>query len=346
MPPNKNLPSIQWAANDRTFTFLLIGVLNNYPLLRQNIWPAIGDKVQGKKKSQTFQSVAELVLEGKEEYMKAFRTPEGRKAYGTSVKNQILQMKKKWREAKKMLGVTGAGLDHKTEIWEDKRGDNLQNVWHEVKKFCPYYYALKPLLGERLVVTDHAITNSIDAIDTSSLLRSCSKVVAPIDAESEEDKNGETGLQAHHVNSVPVVPLIGSSALVTPPVGLSASVAPLAGPSTPVAPPAGNSAPIAAPAGLSAPNAPLAGLDNPLPGSGLRRKNGGYADFAENVRGITEAATSQKRQRDSEKQELRRYKIQKRFEKDDRQSKRSQEAKKQHFQRTHELEMRRLDLQE
>ena len=39
--------------------------------------------------------MAKRVLKGKEEYIEAFRTPEGQKAYGTSAKNQIFQMEKK-----------------------------------------------------------------------------------------------------------------------------------------------------------------------------------------------------------------------------------------------------------
>ena len=93
-----------------------------------------------------------------------------------------------------MLGVTGARLDHKTEIWKYKCGDNFWNIWHEVKKFCSYYYTLKSLLSKRLVVTDHTITNSTNVIDTSSLLCSRFKVVAIIDAENKEDEDGKTGL--------------------------------------------------------------------------------------------------------------------------------------------------------
>ena len=110
--------------------------------------------------------------------------------------------------------------------------------------------------------------------------------------DSKEDKDGETSPQAHHVNSVSVVPLAGSSALVAPSTGFSALVVLFAGFSTPIAPPAGLSAPVAPladlsapvapPIGLSASNAPLAGLDNPLSRSGFRRKNGEYASFAEN----------------------------------------------------------------
>lgn len=328
MPPSKNFPAIQWAANDRAITFLLIGVLQNYPLLNQNIWPALGDKIQGKKKSQTYQSLAERVLEGQDEYLEAFRTPEGRKAYGTSVKDQILQMEKKWREARKMLGVTGAELDSEATIWEGEKGDKLRNLWHEVQKFCPYYYALKPPLGEHLRVTDHAITNSTDVMDTSSLLRSRSRIAAEIEAGSEEDEDRETDIALDPA-------LRPSSTAITP-----------ADPSVLFAPLAGSSTLVTLSAGPSAPVVPLAGLDNPLPGSGLRRKNGGYADFAETFRGITEAATSQKRQRDLEKHELRRYKVQNRFEKEDRHLKRSLEAKERHSQRNLDLEMRRLDLQE
>lgn len=328
MPPSKNFPAIQWAANDRAITFLLIGVLQNYPLLKQNIWPALGDKIQGKKKSQTYQSLAERVLEGQDEYLEAFRTPEGRKAYGTPVKDQILQMEKKWREARKMLGVTGAELDSETTIWEGEKGDKLRNLWHEVQKFCPYYYALKPSLGEYLRVTDHAITNSTDVMDTSSLLRSRSRIAAEIEAGSEEDEDRETDIALDPA-------LRPSSTAITP-----------ADPSVLFAPLARSSTLVTLSAGPSAPVVPLAGLDNPLPGSGLRMKTGGYADFAETFRGITEAATSQKRQRDLEKQELRRYKIQKRFEKEERQLKRSLEAKERHSHRNHDLEMRLLDLQE
>ena len=53
----------------------------------------------------------------------------------------------------------------------------LRNIWKEVKQSCPYFYKLKPLLGEQMLVTDHAIGNSINDVDTSSLMTK--KIFAP-----------------------------------------------------------------------------------------------------------------------------------------------------------------------
>ena len=100
-------------------------MLNNYFLLKQNIWPARGDKTQDIKKTLTCQDVAKRVLEGKPEHLEAYKTQKERKSYRILVKNQIFQMEKRWREAVKMLEVTGAGLNQETNIWEDERGDRL-----------------------------------------------------------------------------------------------------------------------------------------------------------------------------------------------------------------------------
>lgn len=171
MPPSKtDVPALKWAANDHALAYALIDVLVQYPSLKSNIWPAPGDKVSGKPKSAHYQDLAARLLAEYEPYDNFVKTAEGRKTYGTSVGAQLRQMASKWRRARDALGVTGAGLNHETDIWEDEKGDKLRNIWTTVKQSCPYFYALKPLLGERMLVTDHAIHNSIDHIDTSSLL--------------------------------------------------------------------------------------------------------------------------------------------------------------------------------
>lgn len=40
----------------------------------------------------------------------------------------------------------------------------------KVKQFCFYFYNLKLLLGEQMLVIDYAIVNSIDNVDNSSLM--------------------------------------------------------------------------------------------------------------------------------------------------------------------------------
>ena len=171
MPPSKtNLRLLQWAANSRALTYSILEVLSQYPLLKKAIWPAPGDDIQGKKKAMACQDIAKRLLGSTPPYDELIKTDTGRKAYGTSVKNQVIQMEKRWREAFKTLGVTGAGLNNEDEIWEGEQGDKLCNVWHEAQKVCPYFYDMKPLLGERLIATDHAIGNSVDLIDISGLL--------------------------------------------------------------------------------------------------------------------------------------------------------------------------------
>ena len=72
--------------------------------------------------------MAERLLADQEPYSTFFKTAEGRKAYGTSVGAHLGQMATKWRSAVKALGVTGAGLDHETDIWERERSDRLHNI--------------------------------------------------------------------------------------------------------------------------------------------------------------------------------------------------------------------------
>lgn len=152
-------------------TFELINVLTDYPNLRKSNWPISGERVHGTSKIQTCKEIAMRLLQDHEVYGEFVKTEEGLKVYAQSVKTQIHTMEIKWREAKTNLGVTGGGLNHEDEIWQDEKGQKVRDKWEEVKKSCPYYYDLKRLLGERLIATDHAVQNSTDPVDTSGVMR-------------------------------------------------------------------------------------------------------------------------------------------------------------------------------
>lgn len=66
------------------------------------------------------------------------------------------------------MGIIGAGLMHKDEIWKEEKGKEVQDKWEEVKKSCPYYYDLKRLLGKRLITT---VGNNTDLVDISEVLQ-------------------------------------------------------------------------------------------------------------------------------------------------------------------------------
>lgn len=224
--------------------------------------------------------MAEHVLEGQDEYMAVFRTREGRKPDATSVKNQILQMEKNLAGAGRMLGFTGAGLDRETDIGTTNEAIGF-GVWHEVKIFCPYFYALIPLLDDRLVVKDHAITNTADPIDASRLLRQRSGV----EVESEEDEDDKMGIVLDPAFETSTRARHAASASVTHPVDHSTTVVLPAGPLAPFAPPAGSSGLVAPLVGFSAPASTLTRPDNPTPGSGLRRKREDTRTLQKNLEG-------------------------------------------------------------
>lgn len=117
MPSSKTeIPPLKWIADDHALVYSLINILIQYPALKRNIGPAPRDKGSGKTKTVYFQDVADRLLAGQEPYNIFVRTTEGRKAYGKSVGYQLRAMASKWRSAKDELGVTGAGLNHETEI--------------------------------------------------------------------------------------------------------------------------------------------------------------------------------------------------------------------------------------
>ncbi len=192
MPPNSRneRPSLQWAINGRALTFDLINVFTDYPNLRKSIWPILGEKVQGISKIETCKKIAMSLLQDNELYGEFVKTEESLKVYGQSVKTQIHTMEIKWREAKTNLGVTGGGLNHEDEIWQDERGQKVRDKWEEVKKSCPYYYDLKRLLGERLIATDHAVQNSTDPVDISGVMRDW----RPVDPVNNVDSDRESSL--------------------------------------------------------------------------------------------------------------------------------------------------------
>lgn len=96
--------------------------------------------------------------------------------YGTTVKNQVAQLEKKWKKAKETLGVTGAGLPHEDDIHE---GSYIMDKWHEVRVLCPWFYRL---VDDQFDDIGAAITNSGEAInlDVMNTNRKTSKSATPL----------------------------------------------------------------------------------------------------------------------------------------------------------------------
>lgn len=75
-------------------------------------------------------------------------------------------------------------------------------MWHEVKKLCPYFYDLKLLLDGRKVSTFYPISNSVDPIDTSSLLarRTTAGFRTKLDDDEQIDVLNTQNSEANRVN--------------------------------------------------------------------------------------------------------------------------------------------------
>ena len=315
MPPLKtktNVPAVKWAADDRALTYALIKALNDSPELKRDIWPAPGETASGEQKIVLCRKLAKRVLEGHKLHGEFLVTPEGRRAYGTSVKNQLVQMEQKYCEAAKMLGAVGAGLSKEADLWKDETSDDVRYAWHEVKKSCPYFFELKPLLGEILFVTDPAAGHSTDPVDTSTLSTGTLLTTTQTESGDAEDVNDLDTKNIDIQGSTTVDPnpcdsgLLDSSTRV--PIDESNDNVPSG------APDISNKAPS-------------------TPGESVEDRD--FTGFMDSLRTFTAVDHIRKRMREFDAQAIQLLEIQKRH-----------ELKERRMKWKHELEMRRLDLEE
>ena len=109
---------------------------NNF--LKRAIWPAPGDATVGKTKTTTYKKLAERLFGGeKPNYLEHMLEKAGKQFYSQSIKGQMRQIQDAYKKAKEQLGVTGAGLLNKDDIWPDS---GLFGKWTEVKGTRPYFY--------------------------------------------------------------------------------------------------------------------------------------------------------------------------------------------------------------
>lgn len=157
MARGASFPQVPWSAHDRTLTWELITILEKNNFVKRAIWPGPGDATVGKTKTTAYKELAVKLFGEKREYRDFMAQREGKDFYATSVKGHLGRIQDTYKKAKEQLGVTGAGLLNENDIWPNS---GLSDKWHEVKATCPYFYRLRDLLGERLNVSDHCITNS------------------------------------------------------------------------------------------------------------------------------------------------------------------------------------------
>ena len=167
--------SLSWAAKDRALSWELIQVLKEHDSIRAGVWAKPVDLVQGKTKIEWCERAAfELlkdnakfglyVLDGEE------RIQAGIRNYGKSTKSQIRTMEENWRKAHDILGEIGQGIIAKDQI---QKNSGLYVIWKEkMEKMCSFYYDLKVMIGERMLVIKNVVSNSNNSFSVHNLLES------------------------------------------------------------------------------------------------------------------------------------------------------------------------------
>ena len=200
MPPSSLYPPFPWNADDKRLVKEIFTILEENSTIRKGIWPRKGENSGGKSKISHFKALARKLFQSDQQIKDLLKEDKAVTHYGTTVKNRVAQLEKGWKKAKETLGVTGAGLTHKDDIYE---GSYIMDKWHEVRILCPWFYQMKHLVDNRFDNIGAAITNSsqdinLDIINTNrktpkpatSIPLSTQPVSDPsqtLDDESEEE---------------------------------------------------------------------------------------------------------------------------------------------------------------
>lgn len=151
-------------ANNKQLIWMIFIVLEKDDTIRRGIWPQKGDSMSGKSKSTHYKNLAQKVLISESEFQPLVMKNDGKAAihFGTSVKNQMAQLEKGFKEAWKNLGTTGGGFPNEDAIWPE---GEVRDKWEQVKITCPQYFRMKALVEDRFDNIRPAITNSGEGIN-------------------------------------------------------------------------------------------------------------------------------------------------------------------------------------
>ncbi|KAK7463486.1 hypothetical protein VKT23_006834 [Stygiomarasmius scandens] len=175
-------PRIKWT-DDLTETMLK--ELTDNPEIKQGLFPGpgtVGKDVDGNTvtKSNTlakadyqYMLAEALFAHERFKYKASFdkdkMNAKGRAWWAGKIKSKLEELVGKVKECKKMMGETGEGLTSEEQI--DMSQENaLTTAWSKVKKICPQYFTLLPIIGERPNITPVGLGNTDEPIETSFLL--------------------------------------------------------------------------------------------------------------------------------------------------------------------------------
>ncbi|KAI0737911.1 hypothetical protein C8Q80DRAFT_1209190 [Daedaleopsis nitida] len=91
-----------------------------------------------------------------------------KKKWTTKVKNRLARMVKRVNAAREILGKTGEGIEHASDIL-DTVPSEFKNKWEEVQAMCPYFFELRALIAQRPNNNPTGIGNTESEIDLTVL---------------------------------------------------------------------------------------------------------------------------------------------------------------------------------
>lgn len=128
--------TLDWK-NHRYLTDSLLDILDEHDSIRSKLYPRPGEVVTGKTKSDAYQRLVRKTLEQTELHAILEGNDKAAVFYGRAFKNRLMRLEKSYKEAKDILGVTGAGLASEEEIWEGPQDDEIRNRWEAAKAKNP-----------------------------------------------------------------------------------------------------------------------------------------------------------------------------------------------------------------
>lgn len=201
MAPSSLYPPVAWNADDKRLVKKIFTILEENSSIRKGIWPRKGENSGRKSKISHFKALAKKLFQNEPQIKNHLKEERAVTHYGSTVKNQVARLEKRWKKAKETLGVTGAGLPHEDDIYE---GSYIMDKWHEVRVLCPWFYRMKILVGGRFDDIGAAITNSGEDIDLDVMNtnRKTSKPsVSPLPSQLSSNLDNEADNQAKYENN-------------------------------------------------------------------------------------------------------------------------------------------------
>ncbi|OJT11169.1 hypothetical protein TRAPUB_12326 [Trametes pubescens] len=172
--------TVNWDRDDHELSWKLLTAITDDLDIQNTLFPPPGSNAStkhggGKRKADHHWELCKTIFTGHPEYGPTFEAIKSgdageRRRWSSKIKNRLQRMVTLTVKAKNMLGQTGEGIIHESDINMEATSSEFRNKWELVKADCPYFFQMRDLVAQRPNHAPVGLGNSASSVDGGVML--------------------------------------------------------------------------------------------------------------------------------------------------------------------------------